>query len=65
MMSTRFSAASRIAANGVPAKLVAVSLFHIEPVLSITSASSMPVVWRSMTVRAETFISSWPKTRMK
>ena len=30
---------------------------HIDPVSSSTSASSMPVVWRSITVRAETVIS--------
>ena len=40
-------------------------LSHIEPVLSITSAISMPVVSRSITVRAATVIVSWPKTRMK
>ena len=65
MMSMRSRAASRIALNGVPAMSVLVSLSHIEPVLSMTSASSMPVVSRWITVRAETVSSSWPNTRMK
>ena len=56
MMSTRSLAALCIAVKSAP---------HIEPVLSSTSASSMPVVSRSMTARAPTFIVSWPKTRMK
>ena len=45
--------------------LVLVSLFHIDPVLSMTSASSMPVVSRSITARAPTVMVSWPRTRMK
>ena len=55
MMSIRSKAAVCIAVKAPP---------HIEPVLSITSASSMPVVSRSMTVRAPTVIVSWPKIRM-
>jgi hypothetical protein len=42
----------------VPAVSVLLSLSHIDPVLSMTSASSMPVVSRWMTVRAETVSSS-------
>ena len=38
---------------------------HIEPVTSSTSATSRPVISRVISVRAATFMMSWPKIFMK